>query len=286
MRRTPVSLGELILSTERRFQSARLYYGHGTHNARDEAAFLVLRALRLPFDVSLSRKTTLRQVRKIESLIRSRIKKRIPVPYLLKEAWLADQAFYVDRRVIIPRSHIAELLGERLQPWLDHPAKRVLDLCTGSGCLAILAAQAFPQARVDAADLSRSALAVAKKNVAKYHLGKKVRLVCSDLFAALEGERYDLIVTNPPYVAAAAMRKLPPEYRHEPGMALAAGKDGLDLVKRIVEEAPRHLSPRGLLVCEIGEGRKSLERTYPRKAFAWPETVAGSGPVFVLGAGP
>jgi len=278
-----LTLGELISSTERRFRAARLHYGHGTHNARDEAAFLVLRALRLPFEVDLSRTVTRPQERNIESMIRRRIKQRIPVPYLLNEAWLAERAFYVDRRVIIPRSHIAELLVERLEAWLDRPVKRVLDLCTGSGCLAILAAHAFPEARVDAADLSKSALAVAKKNVARYRLGKRVRLVRSDLFASLQGERYDLIVTNPPYVTTAAMRKLPPEYRHEPGMALAGGPDGLLLVKTIVQEAAIRLYRGGLLVCEIGDRRKALERACPQARFAWPETSAGSGQVFMLG---
>jgi ribosomal protein L3 glutamine methyltransferase len=201
---------------------------------------------------------------------------------MLNEAWLAGHAFYVDRRVIIPRSHIAELLSERLRPWLDRPARRVLDLCTGSGCLAILAAHAFPEAEVDAADLSKPALAVAKKNVAKYRLGKRVRLIRSDLFASLQGERYDLIVTNPPYVTAASMRRLPPEYRHEPGLALAGGRDGLLLVKKIIEEAGSRLHPGGLLVCEIGDGREALERAYPRRVFAWPETAAGSGQVFIL----
>jgi ribosomal protein L3 glutamine methyltransferase len=277
-----LTLGELIRSTERRFRAAKLFYGHGTDNARDEAAFLVLRSLRLPFEVDLSRTVTRPQERNIESLIRSRIDKRIPVPYLLNEAWLADHAFYVDRRVIVPRSHIAEMLDQKLQPWLQRPARRILDLCTGSGCLAILAAHAFPQAGVDAADMSKSALAVAKKNIAKYRLGKRVRLIHADLFASLEGERYDLIVTNPPYVTAAAMRKLPPEYHHEPGLALAGGKDGLQLVRRIIALAPAHLSPGGLLVCEIGAGRKALERAYPRAPFAWPETSAGSGQVFIL----
>ena len=278
-----MTLGELILSTERRFRAAKLFYGHGTDNARDEAAFLVLRSLRLPFEVDLSRTVTRPQERNIESLIRSRIDKRIPVPYLLNEAWLADHAFYVDRRVIVPRSHIAELLSERLRPRLGRPARRVLDLCTGSGCLAILAAHAFPDAKVDAADLSKAALAVGGKNVAKHRLNKRVRLIRSDLFKSVGDAKYDLIITNPPYVTAAAMRKLPGEYRHEPGMALAGGKDGLDLVKRIMEEAPKHLSVRGLLVCEIGAGRKALERAYPRAPFAWPETSAGSGQVFILG---
>jgi ribosomal protein L3 glutamine methyltransferase len=279
-----LTLGELISSTEGRFRSARLHYGHGTRNARDEAAFLVLRALRLPFEVDLSRTVTRPQERNIESMIRRRIKQRIPVPYLLNEAWLAERAFYVDRRVIIPRSHIAELLGERLQLWLDRPVKRVLDLCTGSGCLAILAAHAFPDAMVDATDLSKAALAVAGKNLAKHRLNKRVRLIRSDLFKSVGDAKYDLIITNPPYVTAAAMHKLPGEYRHEPGMALAGGKDGLDLVKRIMEEAPKHLSARGLLVCEIGDGRKALERAYPRAPFAWPETGAGSGQVFMLGS--
>jgi ribosomal protein L3 glutamine methyltransferase len=278
-----LTLGELISSTERRFHAARLFYGHGTDNARDEAAFLVLRSLRLPFDTALSREATPSQEKKIESLIRSRIDKRIPVPYLLNEAWLADHAFYVDRRVIIPRSHIAELLSEQLRPWLAHPARRVLDLCTGSGCLAILAAHAFPEARVDATNLSKAAIAVARRNVAKYRLGKRVRLVRSDLFASLEHERYDLIVTNPPYVTAAAMRKLPREYHYEPGLALAGGKDGLQLVRQIIALAPAYLSPGGLLVCEIGAGRKALERTCPQAPFAWPETSAGSGQVFMLG---
>jgi ribosomal protein L3 glutamine methyltransferase len=263
-----LTLGELISSTERRFRAARLHYGHGTHNARDEAAFLVLRALRLPFEVDLSRTVTRLQESNIESMIRRRIKQRIPVPYLLNEAWLADHAFYVDRRVIIPRSHVAELLGERLRPWLDRPVKRVLDLCTGSGCLAILAAHAFPDAMVDATDLSKAALAVGSRNVAKHRLGKRVRLVRSDLFASLEGERYDLIVANPPYVTAAAMRKLPPEYRYEPGLALAGGQDGLQLVRKIIALAPAHLSPGGLLVCEIGAGRKALQRAYPASLHA------------------
>lgn len=279
-----MTLLELIRDTEKRFRAAKLFYGHGTHNARDEAAFLVLRALRLPFEVDLSRTVARPQVRKVESLIRSRIEQRIPVSYLLKEAWLADQRFYVDRRVIIPRSHIAELLVAGLKPWLKRPAKRMLDLCTGSGCLAIMAAHAFPASRVDAVDLSNSALAVAAKNVALHDLAKRVRLVKSDLFSSLASEKYDVIITNPPYVTSAQMRKLPAEYRHEPGMALAAGRDGLDLVRRILDEAPAHLARGGLLVCEIGGGRRALERAYPALGFSWPETSAGAGHVFALRA--
>ena len=271
-------LGELIRDSEKRLRAARLFYGHGTSNARDEAAYLVLRGLRLPFDVSLEQKVGTRAVKQIGALVRSRIEERIPTAYLLKEAWLDDRSFYVDRRVIIPRSHIAELL----RGW--HPApRRILDLCTGSGCLAILAALAFPRARVDAVDLSRPALAVAAKNVARYRLRSRLRLIQSDLFEAVRGT-YDLIITNPPYVDRRAMRALPPEYRYEPGMALAGGPDGLSLVRKIVEQARHHLQPRGALVCEIGEGRKALERTFPRLRFSWPATAAGAGHVFLLRA--
>ena len=279
-----MTLGELIRDTEKRFRKARLFYGHGTANARDEAAFLVLRSLRLPFESPLGRKIAPKDLQVVESMIRKRIEKRIPVPYLLNEAWLADHRFYVDRRVIIPRSHIAELLQQKLRPWLERPARRILDLCTGSGCLAILAALAFPRAKVDAIDLSKAALAVAERNVASYRLKSRVRLARSDLFDAVAPGRYDLIVTNPPYVTSRAMRKLPPEYRHEPGMALAAGKDGLDLVRRIIAEAPPRLARGGLLVCEVGDGRRALERAYPALDFAWPETAAGAGHVFVLRA--
>lgn len=272
-------LGELIRDTEKRFRAAKLSYGHGTSNARDEAAYLVLRGLRLPFDADLSRPVPGQWEKNVESLIRSRIEKRIPVAYLLKEAWLADHSFYVDRRVIIPRSHIAELL----HGW--HPApKRILDLCTGSGCLAILAALAFPRAKVDAVDLSKPALEVAAKNVAGYKLRKRVRLRLSDLFESLREEKYDLVITNPPYVERPAMRALPQEYRHEPGMALAGGADGMDLVKRIIRDARAHLQPKGALVCEIGDGRKALLRAFPRLRFTWPETAAGRGQVFLLRA--
>jgi ribosomal protein L3 glutamine methyltransferase len=277
-----LTLGELIRSTEKRFHAARLFYGHGTGNARDEAAFLVLRVLRLPFDVDLGKRTTAPQEKRIESMIRKRIAQRIPVPYLLNEAWLAGHAFYVDKRVIIPRSHIAELLGERLRPWLQRPVRRLLDLCTGSGCLAILAAKAFPGATIDASDVSPAALAVARRNVALHKSGKRVRLVRSDLFTALKGERYEVIVTNPPYVDATSMRRLPAEYRHEPQIALAAGRDGLDALRGILKAAHAHLAPKGLLVCEVGAGRRSVERAFPRLSFAWPEVGDPAGGVFVL----
>jgi ribosomal protein L3 glutamine methyltransferase len=271
-----LKLGALIAHTERRLRAARLHYGHGTDNPRDEAAFLVLRGLGLPFDAPLHREA---DARKIEHLVKQRIGKRIPAAYLLQEAWLDGLAFYVDRRVIVPRSHIAGLLAAQLKPWRRAPVRRVLDLCTGSGCLAILAARAFAQARVDASDVSAAALAVARRNVRKHRLEKRIRLVRSDLFARLERERHDLILANPPYVSAAAMRRLPPEYRYEPGLALAAGRDGLDLVARILAEAPAHLAKAGLLVCEVGDGRKAVERAFPRLPFVWAKEE-----VFILEA--
>ena len=275
-------LRELVGDAGRRLRKARLHYGHGTSSARDEAAFLVLRGLKLEFDVPADRPVSRRELSRIERLLQRRIRERVPVAYLLNEAWLADQPFYVDRRVIIPRSHIAELLQERMRPWLRRPVRRVLDLCTGSGCLAVLAAQSFPRARVDASDLSQGALAVAGRNLAKHRLRSRVRLVKSDLMSGLGKRRYDLIVCNPPYVNARSMRDLPREYLHEPRMALAGGMDGLDLVRSILQQAGEHLAPQGLLVCEIGTGRKALERAFPRVAFAWPQTAAGSDQVFLL----
>jgi ribosomal protein L3 glutamine methyltransferase len=264
-------LRQLVREVAQRLRKAPLHFGHGTSNARDEAAFLVLRALRLPFEASADRAVTPREAARIERLLQRRIRERIPVAYLLNEAWLADQPFYVDRRVIIPRSHIAFLFKD-----LDKP-KRVLDLCTGSGCLAVLAAQAFPRARVDGSDVSAGALAVARRNVTMYRLRSRVRLVKSDLMSGLGRRRYDLIVCNPPYVTGPAMRALPREYGHEPRMALAGGKDGLDLVHRIIHQAYDRLQPKGRLVCEIGDKRKALLRLFPRTPFNWP-----SDQVFLL----
>jgi len=277
-----LSLAELVRVVAQRLRMAQLHYGHGTANARDEAAFLVLRGLGLPFEAPAKRVITAREAARVELLVRRRIRERIPVAYLLHEAWLADESFYVDRRVIIPRSHIAELLQQRLRPWPHRPVRRVLDLCTGSGCLAILAAKAFPRARVDASDVSPGALAVAKRNVARHRLRGRLRLVRSDLFSALGDRCYDLILSNPPYVNAPSMRALPGEYRHEPKLALAGGADGLRLVHSIVQQAFDHLAPRGLLVCEIGDNRKALERAFPRTPFNWPQTAAGTGQVFLL----
>jgi len=272
-----LNVSTLLKQTARRFQRAGLHYGHGTHNATEEAAWLISSVLGFLLEQNLNSK----QVRKIESLARRRIRERIPLAYLLKEAWLGEHSFYVDQRVIVPRSFIAELLRDHMSPWLRREPKRALDLCTGSGCLAVLTALEFPKAQVDAADLSARALQVAKINVKQHDLAKRVRIVRSDLFDSLGKRKYDLIVSNPPYVTAPSMRKLPKEYRHEPSMALAAGEDGLELVHRILRQAKKHLTAGGLLVCEIGGNRRALERAWPRLEFAWPET-SDPGTVFVL----
>ncbi len=283
--RDSLTVGDFVRAVTRRFERAGLHYGHGTHKARDEAAYLVLHTLRLPYEAlraALHRPLSAAERRKLEAIVARRIRERLPAPYLTHEAWLGEYSFYVDPRAIVPRSFIAELLHEGLAPWLRRPVRSALDLCTGSGCLAVLLAKAFPEARVDAADLSAAALAVARRNVARYRLGQRIRLVRSDLFAELGERRYDLIVSNPPYVKATSMRALPREYRHEPRMALAGGGDGLDLVRRILAEAAGHLADKGLLVCEIGHNRRNLEKAFPSLPFIWPEISAGPNHVFVL----
>ena len=272
-----MKVSALLLQTARRFTRAGLHFGHGTRDAKEEAAWLISSVLGFLLEQELNS----RQIHKIEMLARRRIRERIPLAYLLKEAWLGEHSFHVDKRVIVPRSFIAELLREHMSPWLVREPKRALDLCTGSGCLAVLLAIEFPKVQVDAVDLSATALEVAKINIRNYELGKRVRAVRSDLFDSLRKKKYDLIVSNPPYVTAQAMRKLPKEYRHEPSMALAAGRDGLDLVHRILEESKAHLAPGGLLVCEIGGNRRTLERAYPGLEFMWPET-SDPGSVFML----
>jgi ribosomal protein L3 glutamine methyltransferase len=273
-----LTVSGLLKRLARQFARAKLHYGHGTHNAREEAAWLISSVLGYLLEQEIGSK----DLNKIEALARRRIRERMPMAYLLKEAWLGEHAFYVDKRVIVPRSFIAELLRDRLSPWLAREPKRALDLCTGSGCLAILLGLTFDDASVDAADLSSEALAVARRNLTRYKMKKRVKLFKADLFSSLGNRRYDLIVSNPPYVTTQSMRKLPKEYRHEPVMALAAGNDGLELVHRILKEAREHLTPGGLLVCEIGGNRKGLERAYPRIEFAWPETSEGAGSVFIL----
>ena len=274
--------------TVQRFESHGLHFGHGSSNARDEAAYLLLHTLELPLDdldSVLGRLLSAAEIETLEAIVRRRIEERMPAAYLTREAWLGEYRFYVDERAIVPRSYIAQLLLDGLQPWIadEHRVVTALDLCTGSGCLAILAALAFPDARVDATDLSADALAVAARNVADYQLANRVHLIEGDLFAGLDG-RYDLIISNPPYVRRTSMAELPPEYLAEPPMALAGGEDGLDLVRRVLAQARAHLNERGLLIVEIGHNRAALERNFPRLPFTWLETSGGEDFVFLLEA--
>lgn len=271
-----------------RFNEAGLFFGHGTQNAYDEAVYLLLHALHLPHDrlePFLDATLTDSERESVSALLERRIRERIPAAYLTHEAWLGDFPFYVDERVIIPRSHIAELLlDDHLAPWVDDPEAidSALDLCTGSGCLAILMAHAYPNARIDAVDISADALEVAARNVADYELGKRIELIRSDLFAGLDGRTYDLIISNPPYVTGESMRNLPAEYRHEPALALASGEAGLDAVQGILAGARAHLKPKGILAVEVGGNRALVEKAYPRLGFTWLDSESGEGMVFLL----
>jgi ribosomal protein L3 glutamine methyltransferase len=272
-----------------RFNEAGLFFGHGTDNAYDEAAWLILHALRLPHDrlePFLDARLSHDERLTVLDILQQRIARRVPAAYLTREAWLGEFRFYVDERVIVPRSYFAELLHEGFAPWIDDPAAvtDVLDLCTGSGCLAILMAHAFPDARVDAVDISDDALAVARRNVDDYALEDRVRLVHSDVFGKLGKRRYDLIVSNPPYVTAEAMASLPEEYRREPALALAAGEDGLDVVRRILAGAAQHLKPEGLLAVEVGHNREIVEAAFPELPATWIDTPGGEGKIFLLHA--
>lgn len=281
------TLRDLLRFAVSRFNEAKLFFGHGADNAWDEAAYLLLHSLHLPLErlePFLDATLTSDERAAVLRLIDRRIRERLPVAYLTNEAWLGEYRFYVDPRVIVPRSFIAELLRERLTPWIDDAdaVTAVLDLCTGSACLAILAAHAFPAACIDAVDLSPEALAVARRNVDDYDLAAQIRLVEGDLFAGLGSRRYDLIIANPPYVNAVSMATLPDEYRHEPELALASGPDGLDLTRAILAGARQHLRPNGLLVVEIGHNRDALEATFPATPFTWLDTSAGDQYVFLL----
>ena len=270
-----------------RFGEAKLAFGHGTDNAFDEAAYLLLHALHLPLDQLepfLDARLTQPERMQIEQLLERRIDQRVPAAYLTHEAWLGNFRFYVDERVLIPRSFIAELLPDGLTPYVGAPDKvtTALDMCTGSGCLAILLAHAYPEADVDAVDLSADALTVAQRNVADYGLADRINLIRSDLFSNLSEKSYDLIISNPPYVNALTMEDLPQEYRHEPMLALSGGDDGLDAVRTIVKEAPRFLNPGGTLVVEVGHNRAAAELAYPRLPFVWLETAGSEDGVFLL----
>jgi ribosomal protein L3 glutamine methyltransferase len=270
-----------------RLTRARLAFGHGTTNAWDEAVYLVLHALGLPPDrltPHLGRQVSVTQRNRALRLIDARIRRRAPAAYLTREAWLGDCRFYVDERVIVPRSFIAELLRDRLAPWLAprRRVRRALDLCTGSGCLAILLARTLRPAHIDAVDIDTGALAVARRNVASYRLQRSIVILKSDMFSALPDSRYDLIIANPPYVSTATMRKLPREYRREPRLALAGGRDGLDAVRVILRDAADHLTANGLLVVEVGHHRRRVEAAFPRLPFVWPQTSGGDDCVFIL----
>ncbi len=273
-----------------RFNEAKLFFGHGCDNAHDEAAWLILHALHLPPDqpeqmqLYLDARLTHHERLAVLELLQQRIARRLPAAYLTHEAWQAGLKFYVDERVLIPRSYFADLLVDGFTPWVDDPwgISSALDLCTGSGCLAILMAHAFPNAKIDAADISKDALDVAKRNVADYDLKERVRLLQGDLLGALGKRKYDLIISNPPYVTAQAMGDLPPEYRHEPAGALAAGDDGLDIVRRILTGAKQHLKMGGLLAIEVGHNKDIMDAAFPELPITWIDTDSGEGKIFLL----
>ena len=275
-----------------RFAEAKLAFGHGTENAVDEAAFIVLEALHLPIDSIdpfLDARLTLKERTRLAELIDARVTTRKPAAYLLGRAYIQGVPFFVDERTIVPRSYLGELLSHGLSAedsFVEDPSavRTVLDLCTGGGSLAILAAMAFENAAVDAVDLSPGALEIARRNVAEYGLEGKVRLIEGDLFAPLAGNRYDLILSNPPYVTSADVAAFPPEYAAEPRLAHEGGADGLDIVRRIVAEAPAHLSKDGTLICEIGQTRDGLLASFPTLPFLWLDTQTSVGEVFVLRA--
>jgi ribosomal protein L3 glutamine methyltransferase len=272
--------------TEKQLRAARLCYGHGTDNPRDEAAYLVLRALGLPFHCApaqLDGPLTSAQRARLKALVGRRIRERMPVAYLLREAWFAGLKFYVDSRVLIPRSPIAELIEQRFRPWLRRGAvRRILDVGTGSACIAVACAHAFPRAVVDAVDPSPRALVVARRNVALHRLRNRVRCLRSDVYSALGHRSYDIIVSNPPYVPSRTWRRLPAEYRHEPRLALECGVDGLDIVRRLIAGAAARLTPRGILVVEVGAGRRAVMRAFPKLPFLWPDFERGGDGVFIL----
>jgi ribosomal protein L3 glutamine methyltransferase len=284
-----MTLVELVVAASERLKQAGVSFGHGTGNAFDEAAWLVTWSLGLPLDALETkgkRPVTSDEQTKVDALLAKRIDTRKPAAYLTGEAWLLDIPFTVDERTIVPRSYIAELLVDieetgTLDAWLSERTHRVLDLCTGNGSLAVIAAMAYPEVTVDASDVSADALAVARLNVDRHGLGERIALVASDLFEKLPG-RYDLILCNPPYVNDASMAALPAEYRAEPALALAGGKDGMDLIRRIVAEAPDHLSDIGVLVLEVGHERAGFEAAFPRLECAWLETSAGEDAVVLV----
>ena len=281
------TIRDLLRFAVSQFNQASLHFGHGCANAYDEAAYLILKTLHLPLDQLepfLDARLLDDECKQVLTMIDRRVTQRTPAAYLTHEAWLGDYSFYVDERVIIPRSFIAELLQTQLSPWITDPDAifSALDLCTGSGCLAILMAHGFQNAHIDAIDISTQALEVAHKNVQGYGLEDRIQLIESNLFSALSEKKYDLIISNPPYVNAASMAELPQEYQHEPHNALASGLDGLDATRLILRNAAQYLTDDGLLLVEIGHNRAVLEQAYPQLPFTWLETSAGDEFVFLL----
>lgn len=271
-----------------RFAAGGLFFGHGTTNAFDEAVWLILHTLHLPHDrlePFLDARLTGDERIALRRIIDRRVNERLPAAYLTHEAWLRDYRFYVDQRVIVPRSYFADLIFDDVfAAWLpDRGAVgNALDMCTGSGCLAILLADAYPNAAVDAVDVSADALDVARRNIGEHGLDQRIRLVASDLFAGLAGRRYDLIICNPPYVSAAAIDALPPEYRHEPMPALAAGSDGLGIVRRLLAEAGGYLAPDGVMAVEVGHNRELVEQAFPHLQMVWLSAESGEDKVFLV----
>ena len=282
------SLRDMIHFGASEFETASLYYGHGTDNALDEAAYLAFFALNKEPDYSdeaLDIDLTHENIKKINDLFNKRIQSRQPAAYLTHEAWFAGIPFYVNENVLVPRSPIAELIEEQFQPWVvAEKVNRILDLCTGSGCIAIACALAFPNAEVDAADISKAALEVAEKNKATHKLGSRLNVIESDLFSNLQGRRYDLIVSNPPYVDAEDMGNLPDEFKHEPELGLTAGDDGLDLVIPMLRDAKHHLTPEGVLIVEVGNSEQALAEKFPEVPFMWLSFEYGGDGVFMLDA--
>ncbi|RBL80262.1 50S ribosomal protein L3 N(5)-glutamine methyltransferase [Streptomyces cavourensis] len=282
-----LTLRDLIRYGVSRLNAAEVALGHGSDNAWDEAVYLVLHALHLPLDTLepfLDARVLTEERSRVLDLIDRRVTERVPAAYLTNEAWLRGHRFYVDKRVIVPRSPIAELLDEGLSPWVQdaQAVDNVLDMCTGSGCLAILSAMAFPYAHVDAVDVSSDALEVARRNVDDYGLADRLELHQSNLFDSLPERQYDVIVCNPPYVNSGSMNVLPQEYRHEPHLALAGGTDGMDLVRRILEAAPRFMSAEGVLVLEIGHERDFFEAAFPELSPVWLDTAEASDQLLLL----
>ncbi len=276
---------DLIRYAVSRFEAAEVHYGHGTTCALDEAAALVLGALHLPPDMPdfyLQGQLTTAERDHVFGLIERRVNERMPVPYLLGECWYAGQKFVVSTDVLVPRSPIFELIETEFSPWLMAPPERVLDLCTGSGCLAILLAQAFPGVPVDASDLSPQALAIARRNVERHGLGDQIELLEGDGLLACGERQYDLIVSNPPYVPSAEYADLPAEYRHEPRMGLESGSDGLDFVRQMLHMAPANLSENGLLVCEVGSAAEAVATQYADWPLTWVDFATGGDGVFII----